>query len=128
MDFRLWRKSLPSLQASGKFVLSARIYFGCLKTQLAMFLCSLEHEFAFIKLSFDLQPHSSASGIAPSGIHSVVGGKVTAVYLSVKQYVICNKMSYGDKGRHRLRMMVIIRENPLLFAVRTVATGLLIAE
>ena len=26
-------------------------------------------------------------------------------------------MSYGDKGRHRLRMMVIIRENPLLFAV-----------
>ena len=37
MDFRLWRKSLPSLQASGKFVLSARIYFGCLKTQLAMF-------------------------------------------------------------------------------------------
>ena len=36
MDFRLWRKSLPSLQASGKFVLSARIYFGCLKTQLAI--------------------------------------------------------------------------------------------
>ncbi|WP_337626118.1 hypothetical protein, partial [Phocaeicola sp.] len=56
-------------------------------------------------------------GIAPSGIHSVVGGKVTAVHLSVKQRIICNKMSYGDKGRHRLRMMVIIRENPPLFAV-----------
>ena len=110
MDFRLW---------------DARIISGCPKHNL---LCSLEHEFAFIKLSFDLQPHSSASGIAPSGIHSVVGGKVTAVYLSVKQWIICNKMSYGDKGRHRLRMMVIIRENPLLFAVRTVATGLLIAE
>lgn len=41
---------------------------------------------------------------------------------------MCNKMSYGDTGRHRLRMMVIIRENPLLFAVRTVATGLLIAK
>ena len=70
-----------------------------------------------VKLSFDLQPHSSASGIAPSGIHSVVGSKVTAVYLSIKQYVMCNKMPYDDKGRHRLRMMVIIRENPLLFAV-----------
>ena len=81
-----------------------------------------------VKLSFDLQPHSSASGIAPSGIRSVVGGKVTAVYLSVKQYIICNKMSFNDKGRHRPRMMVVIRENPLLFAVRTVATGLLIAE
>lgn len=81
-----------------------------------------------VKLSFDLQPHSSASGIAPSGIRSVVGGKVTAVYLPIKQYVICNKMSYDDKGRHRLRMMAIIRENPFLFAVRTVATGLLIAE
>src|SRR5699024_1226443 len=67
----------------------ARIISGCPKHNL---LCSLEHEFAFIKLSFDLQPHSSASGIAPSGIHSVVGGKVTAVYLSVKQYIICNKM------------------------------------
>ena len=91
-------------------------------------LCSLEHEFAFIKLSFDLQPHSSASGILRGGFHFVVGGKVTAVYLSVKQYVVCNKMSYGDKGRHRLWMMVIIRENLLLFAVRAVATGLLIAE
>lgn len=30
---------------------------------------------------------------------------------------MCNKMSYGDKGRHRLRMMVIILENPFLFAV-----------
>ena len=37
-------------------------------------------------------------------------------------------MSYGDKGRHRPLMMVVIRENPLLFAMRTVATGLLIAE
>ena len=70
-----------------------------------------------VKLSFDLQPHSSALGIAPSGIHSVVGGKVTSVYSSVKQWIICNKMSYGDKGRHRLRMMVIILENPFLFAV-----------
>lgn len=41
---------------------------------------------------------------------------------------MCNKMSYGDTGRHHPRMMVIIRENPLLFAVRTVATGLLIAK
>lgn len=37
-------------------------------------------------------------------------------------------MSYDDKCRHRLRMMAIIRENPFLFAVRTVATSLLIAE
>ena len=79
-------------------------------------------------MSFDLQPHSSASGILRGGFHFVVGGKVTAVYPSVKQYVMCNKMSYGDKGRHRLWMMVIIRENLLLFAVRAVATGLLIAE
>ena len=81
-----------------------------------------------VKLSFDLQPHSSASGIAPSGIHSVFDDKVTAVYPSVKQHIVCNKMSYGDKGRHRPWMMVVIRENPLLFAMRTVTTGLLIAE
>lgn len=30
---------------------------------------------------------------------------------------MCNKMPYDDKGRHRLWMMVIILENPLLFAV-----------
>ena len=59
-----------------------------------------------VKLSFDLQPHSSASGIAPSGIHSVVGSKVTAVYLSVKQYIICNKMSFDDTGRHLARNIV----------------------
>ena len=59
-----------------------------------------------VKLSFDLQPHSSASGIAPSGIRSVVGGKVTAVYLSVKQYIICNKMSFDDTGRHLARNIV----------------------
>ena len=51
MDSRLWSESLPEPQASGKFVLSARKYFGCLKTQLAMFLCSLEHEFSFVKLA-----------------------------------------------------------------------------
>ena len=37
MDSRLWSESLPEPQASGKFVLSARKHFGCLKTQLAMF-------------------------------------------------------------------------------------------
>ena len=37
-------------------------------------------------------------------------------------------MSYGDKGRHRPQLMAFIRENPFLFAMRTVAAGLLIAE
>lgn len=36
MDSRLWSESLPEPQASGKFVLSARKHFGCLKTQLAV--------------------------------------------------------------------------------------------
>ena len=48
MDSRLWSESLPEPQASGKFVLSARKHFGCLKTQLAMLL---EHEFSFVKLA-----------------------------------------------------------------------------
>ena len=69
-------------------------------------LLPLGNEFSFVKLNFDLQPHSSALGIAPSGIHSVVGGKVTAVYLSVKQYVVCNKMSFDDMGRHLTRNIV----------------------
>ncbi|MDR4056490.1 hypothetical protein, partial [Phocaeicola sp.] len=59
-----------------------------------------------VKLSFDLQPHSSALGIAPSGIHSVVGGKVTSVYSSVKQWIICNKMSFDDTSRHLTRNIV----------------------
>ena len=103
----------------------ARIISGCPKHNL---LCSLEHEFAWSQIEFWPSASFFGFGITPSGIHSVVGGKVTAVYLPIKQHVICNKMSYDDKGRHRLRMMAIIRENPFLFAVRTVATGLLIAE
>ena len=43
-DFRLWRKSLPSRQASGKLFWDARIISGGPKHNL---LCSLEHEFAF---------------------------------------------------------------------------------
>ena len=80
-------------------------------------LCSLEHEFSFRQIVFDPPASFFGFGITPSGIHSVVGGKVTAVYLPIKQYVICNRTSYDDKGRHRLRMMAIIRENPFLFAV-----------
>ena len=34
------------------------------------------HEFSFVKLSFDLQPHFSASGNLRSGIRSVVGAKL----------------------------------------------------
>jgi len=51
----------------------ARIISGCPKHNL---LCSLEHEFSFVKLSFDLQPHSSASENLRSGIRSVVGAKL----------------------------------------------------
>jgi hypothetical protein len=79
-------------------------------------LCSLEHEFAFVKLSFDRRPHSSAPGLPRSSIHFRFRRKVIAVYLSVKQSIICNMMSYGDKGRHRPRMMAVIRKNPFLFA------------
>ena len=42
MDSRLWSESLPEPQASGKFVL------GASKHNL---LCSLEHEFSFVKLA-----------------------------------------------------------------------------
>lgn len=48
MDSRLWSESLPEPQASGKFVLSARNISGASKHNL---LCSLEHEFSFVKLA-----------------------------------------------------------------------------
>jgi len=39
-------------------------------------LLPLGNEFSFVKLNFDLQPHSSASGNLRSGIRSVVGAKL----------------------------------------------------
>jgi len=73
MDSRLWSESHPEPAGERQVVLSARIHFGCLKTQLAI---TAGNEFTFVKLNFDLQPHSSASGNLRSGIRSVVGAKL----------------------------------------------------
>jgi hypothetical protein len=63
----------PSRQASGKLFWVARNISGCPKHNL---LLPLGNEFSFVKLNFDLQPHSSASGNLRSGIRSVVGAKL----------------------------------------------------
>lgn len=86
MDSRLWSESLPEPSGEWQVVLGLPESFRA--AQNTTCYVRLNMNLPEVKLSFDLQPHSSASGIAPSGIHSVVGGKVTAVYLSIKQYVI----------------------------------------
>jgi hypothetical protein len=71
----------PSRQASGKLFWVARNISGCPKHNL---LLPLGNEFSFVKLCFDLQPHSSASGLPLLDIHFVLDGKVMTVYVAVK--------------------------------------------
>lgn len=54
-----------------------------------------------VKLCCAVQPDFSGKTHLPS-FHYLVGGKVTAIYLAIKQRVVCNGMTSGVIYRHGL--------------------------
>lgn len=78
MDSRLWSESHPEPAGERQVVLSARIHFGCLKTQLAMFTCYVHLNMNFPSsncvLTFSLILRLRE--MLHSGIRFVVGAKL----------------------------------------------------